>query len=83
VAELFLNITLEHWDQVSTSTCVACSSSPGGRRTDDGAARGRDREHVSTNAFEARPATHYNTSKGAIAMLTRTMAVELGAHGSA
>jgi 3-oxoacyl-[acyl-carrier protein] reductase len=37
---------------------------------------------ASTNAFEGeRGYAHYDASKGAIAMLTRTMAAELGPHG--
>jgi 3-oxoacyl-[acyl-carrier protein] reductase len=37
---------------------------------------------ASTNAFEGEPGyAHYDASKGAIAMLTRTMATELGPHG--
>jgi 3-oxoacyl-[acyl-carrier protein] reductase len=36
----------------------------------------------STNAFEGEAGyAHYNASKGAITMLTRTMATELGQHG--
>jgi 3-oxoacyl-[acyl-carrier protein] reductase len=48
-------------------------------------ARGRGGAIVnmaSTNAFEGeRGYAHYDASKGAIAMLTRTMAAELGPHG--
>jgi NAD(P)-dependent dehydrogenase (short-subunit alcohol dehydrogenase family) len=48
-------------------------------------ARGRGGAIVnmaSTNALEGEAGyAHYNASKGAIAMLTRTMAVELGPHG--
>jgi NAD(P)-dependent dehydrogenase (short-subunit alcohol dehydrogenase family) len=37
---------------------------------------------ASTNAFEGEPGyAHYNASKGGVAMLTRTMAAELGPHG--
>jgi NAD(P)-dependent dehydrogenase (short-subunit alcohol dehydrogenase family) len=37
---------------------------------------------ASTNALEGEAGyAHYNASKGAIAMLTRTMAIELGRHG--
>jgi NAD(P)-dependent dehydrogenase (short-subunit alcohol dehydrogenase family) len=37
---------------------------------------------ASTNALEGEAGyAHYNASKGAIAMLTRTMAIELGPHG--
>lgn len=48
-------------------------------------ARGRGGAIVnmaSTNALEGEAGyAHYNASKGAIAMLTRTMAIELGPHG--
>ena len=37
---------------------------------------------ASTNAFEGEPGyAHYDASKGGVAMLTRTMAAELGPHG--
>jgi 3-oxoacyl-[acyl-carrier protein] reductase len=82
--EPFLDITLEHWDQVldiNLRGMFLVAQAVAARMV----ARGRGGAIVnmsSTNAFEGEAGyTHYNTSKGAITMLTRTMAVELGAHG--
>jgi 3-oxoacyl-[acyl-carrier protein] reductase len=82
--EPFLDITLQHWDQVldiNLRGMFLVAQAVAARMV----ARGRGGAIVnmsSTNAFEGEAGyTHYNSSKGAITMLTRTMAVELGAHG--
>jgi 3-oxoacyl-[acyl-carrier protein] reductase len=82
--EPFLEITLEHWDQVldiNVRGMFLVAQKVAARMV----ARGRGGAIVnmsSTNAFEGEAGyTHYNASKGAISMLTRTMAVELGAYG--
>jgi NAD(P)-dependent dehydrogenase (short-subunit alcohol dehydrogenase family) len=82
--EPFLDITLEHWDQVldiNLRGMFLVAQAVAGRMV----ARGRGGAIVnmsSTNAFEGEAGyAHYNASKGAITMLTRTMATELGAHG--
>jgi 3-oxoacyl-[acyl-carrier protein] reductase len=82
--EPFLDITLEHWDQVldiNLRGMFLVAQGVAARMV----ARGRGGAIVnmsSTNAFEGEPGyTHYNASKGAINMLTRTMAVELGRYG--
>jgi 3-oxoacyl-[acyl-carrier protein] reductase len=82
--EPFLDITLEHWDQVldiNLRGMFLVGQEVASRMV----ARGRGGVIVnmsSTNAFEGEPGyTHYNASKGAITMLTRTMAVELGRYG--
>jgi 3-oxoacyl-[acyl-carrier protein] reductase len=82
--EPFLDITLEHWDQVldiNLRGMFLVAQAVAARMV----ARGRGGAIVnmsSTNAFEGEAGyTHYNASKGAINQLTRTMAVELGAHG--
>ena len=82
--EPFLEITLEHWDQVLDINLrgLFLVAQAVARRM---VARGRGGAIVnmsSTNAFEGETGyAHYNASKGAINQLTRTMAVELGAHG--
>ncbi|HEX9124435.1 MAG TPA: SDR family oxidoreductase [Actinomycetota bacterium] len=82
--EPFLEITLEHWDEVldiNLRGMFLVAQKVAARMV----ARGRGGAIVnmsSTNAFEGEAGyTHYNASKGAITMLTRTMATELGAHG--
>jgi 3-oxoacyl-[acyl-carrier protein] reductase len=82
--EPFLDITLEHWDQVLDINLrgMFLVAQTVARRM---VARGRGGAIVnmsSTNAFEGEAGyAHYNASKGAITMLTRTMATELGQHG--
>jgi len=82
--EPFLDITLEHWDQVMDINLrgMFLVAQAVARRM---VGRGRGGAIVnmsSTNAFEGEAGyTHYNASKGAITMLTRTMATELGQHG--
>ena len=82
--EPFLDITLEHWDQVLDINLrgMFLVAQAVARRM---VARGRGGAIVnmsSTNAFEGEAGyAHYNASKGAITMLTRTMATELGQHG--
>ncbi|MFB3738750.1 MAG: SDR family NAD(P)-dependent oxidoreductase [Candidatus Velamenicoccus archaeovorus] len=82
--EPFLEITTPHWDEILDinlrgSFLVAQKVAMRMVR------RGRGGSIVnmsSTNAFEGEPGyAHYNASKGAIVMLTRTMATELGVHG--
>jgi len=82
--EPFLEITLEHWDQIleiNLRGMFLVAQAVAARMV----ARGRGGAIVnmsSTNAFEGEAGyTHYNASKGAITMLTRTMATELGAYG--
>ncbi len=82
--EPFLDITLEHWDRIldiNLRGMFLVAQKVGARMV----ARGRGGSIVnmsSTNAFEGEAGyTHYNASKGAITMLTRTMATELGVHG--
>lgn len=82
--EPFLDITLEHWDEVldiNLRGMFLVAQTVAERMV----ARGRGGSIVnmsSTNAFEGEAGyAHYNASKGAITMLTRTMASELGVHG--
>jgi NAD(P)-dependent dehydrogenase (short-subunit alcohol dehydrogenase family) len=82
--EPFLEITLEHWDEVldiNLRGMFLVAQAVAVRMV----ARGEGGAIVnmsSTNAFEGEAGyTHYNASKGAISMLTRTMASELGEHG--
>ncbi len=82
--EPFIDITLEHWDQVldiNLRGLFLVAQKVATRMV----ARGRGGAIVnmsSTNAFEGEPGyAHYNASKGALNMLTRTMAVELGPYG--
>jgi 3-oxoacyl-[acyl-carrier protein] reductase len=82
--EPFLEITLENWDRVldiNLRGMFLVAQKVAARMV----TRGRGGAIVnmsSTNAFEGEPGyAHYNASKGAITMLTRTMAVELGPHG--
>lgn len=82
--EPFLQITPERWDrllainlrsQFLVARRVARSMVERGRG-------GSIVNMASTNALEGEAGyAHYNASKGAIAMLTRTMAIELGPHG--
>jgi NAD(P)-dependent dehydrogenase (short-subunit alcohol dehydrogenase family) len=79
--EPFLDITLEHWDKVldiNLRGMFLVAQTVAARMV----ARGRGGSIVnmsSTNAFEGEAGySHYNASKGAITMLTRTMATELG-----
>jgi 3-oxoacyl-[acyl-carrier protein] reductase len=82
--EPFLEITLGHWDQIMDINLrgMFLVAQAVARRM---VARGRGGSIVnmsSTNAFEGEAGyTHYNASKGAISMLTRTMAAELGPRG--
>lgn len=82
--EDFLDITLEHWDTILDINLrgMFLVSQGVARRM---VARGRGGAIVhmsSTNAFEGEVGyAHYNASKGAINLLTRTMAVELGVYG--
>jgi NAD(P)-dependent dehydrogenase (short-subunit alcohol dehydrogenase family) len=81
--EPFLQITSDRWDEILTVNLrgqflvaqrVARSMVDRGRG-------GAIVNMASTNAVEGEAGyAHYNASKGGIAMLTRTMAVELGRH---
>lgn len=79
--EPFLETTLDHWDHVIDINLrgTFLVAQKVARRM---VARGRGGSIVnmsSTNAFEGEAGyAHYNASKGAITMLTRTMATELG-----
>lgn len=82
--EPFLDITLEHWDEVldiNLRGMFLVAQAVARRMT----ARGRGGAIVnmsSTNAVEGEVGyTHYNSSKGAINQLTRTMATELARYG--
>jgi NAD(P)-dependent dehydrogenase (short-subunit alcohol dehydrogenase family) len=82
--EPFLEIASEHWDRVLevnlrgqflVAKRVAAGMVERGRG-------GAIVNMASTNALEGEAGyAHYNASKGAIVMLTRTMAAELGPHG--
>jgi 3-oxoacyl-[acyl-carrier protein] reductase len=82
--EPFLDITTEHWDRILgvnlrgqflVAQQVARSMVRRGRG-------GAIVNMASTNALEGEAGyAHYNASKGAIAMLTRTMAAELAPYG--
>ena len=82
--EPFVEIPAERWDRV-VDVNLRGQFLVAQRVARSMIARGRGGSIVnmaSTNAFEGEPGyAHYNASKGAIAMLTRTMAAELGAHG--
>lgn len=82
--EPFLEITLEHWDQVldiNLRGMFLVAQKVAARMVARGGG-GAIVNMSSTNAFEGEAGyTHYNASKGAITMLTRTMATELGTYG--
>jgi 3-oxoacyl-[acyl-carrier protein] reductase len=82
--EAFLDITLEHWDEVLDINLrgMFLVAQAVARRMVAGGRGGAIVNMSSTNAFEGEAGyAHYNASKGAITMLTRTMATELGQHG--
>ena len=82
--EDFLDITLAHWDQVLDINLrgMFLVSQGVARRMVARGGGGAIVHMSSTNAFEGEVGyAHYNASKAAINLLTRTMAVELGAHG--
>jgi NAD(P)-dependent dehydrogenase (short-subunit alcohol dehydrogenase family) len=81
--EPFLDITLEHWDRVLDINLrgMFLVAQAVARRMVARGLGGAIVNMSSTNAFEGEAGyTHYNASKGAITMLTRTMATELGRH---
>lgn len=81
--EPFLDITLEHWDQILDINLrgMFLVAQAVARRMVAGGRGGAIVNMSSTNAFEGEAGyAHYNASKGAITMLTRTMATELGRH---
>jgi 3-oxoacyl-[acyl-carrier protein] reductase len=82
--EPFLEITLEHWDEVLDINLrgMFLVAQAVARRMVERGRGGAIVNMSSTNAFEGESGyAHYNASKGAITMLTRTMATELGPHG--
>ncbi|MGH2590768.1 MAG: SDR family NAD(P)-dependent oxidoreductase [Actinomycetota bacterium] len=82
--EPFLQIPSERWDQIM-SVNLRGQFLVAQRVARSMVERGRGGAIVnmaSTNALEGEAGyAHYNASKGGIAMLTRTMAIELGPHG--
>jgi NAD(P)-dependent dehydrogenase (short-subunit alcohol dehydrogenase family) len=82
--EPFVDIAAERWDRI-LDVNLRGEFLVAQRVARGMIARGRGGAIVnmaSTNALEGEAGyAHYNASKGGIAMLTRTMAVELGAHG--
>ena len=79
-----LDITLEHWDEILDINLRGMFLVAQGvaRRMTARANGGSIVMMSSTNAFEGEAGyAHYNASKGAITMLARTMAVELGPRG--
>jgi NAD(P)-dependent dehydrogenase (short-subunit alcohol dehydrogenase family) len=79
-----LDVTLAHWDEILDINLrgMFLVAQAVARRMAD---RGRGGSIVlmsSTNAFEGEAGyAHYNASKGAVVMLAKTMAVELGPRG--
>ncbi len=81
--EPFLEVTPEHWDRILEVNLRGMFLVSQGAATRM-AARGRGAIILmaSTNSFEAEPGyAHYDASKGAVVMLMRTMAAELGPRG--
>jgi len=82
--EPFLEIATERWDRL-LAVNLRSQFLVARRVARAMVERGRGGAIVnmaSTNALEGEAGyAHYNASKGAIAMLTRTMAIELGPHG--
>jgi NAD(P)-dependent dehydrogenase (short-subunit alcohol dehydrogenase family) len=82
--EPFVEITAEHWDRILDVNLRGefLVAQRVARAMIARGAGGAIVNMASTNAFEGeRGYAHYDASKGAIAMLTRTMAAELGPHG--
>jgi NAD(P)-dependent dehydrogenase (short-subunit alcohol dehydrogenase family) len=82
--EPFLEIASERWDRLIAVNLRSqfLVAQRVARAMVEGARSGAIVNMASTNAFEGEAGyAHYNASKGAIAMLTRTMAIELGPHG--
>jgi NAD(P)-dependent dehydrogenase (short-subunit alcohol dehydrogenase family) len=82
--EPFLEIAPERWDRLLAVNLRSqfLVAQRVARAMVEGARGGAIVNMASTNALEGEAGyAHYNASKGAIAMLTRTMAIELGPHG--
>jgi NAD(P)-dependent dehydrogenase (short-subunit alcohol dehydrogenase family) len=82
--EPFLEIASERWDRLIAVNLRSqfLVAQRVARAMVEGARGGAIVNMASTNALEGEAGyAHYNASKGAIAMLTRTMAIELGPHG--
>jgi len=82
--EPFLEITTEHWDRILDVNLRGqfLVARRVARSMVERGLGGTIVNMASTNALEAEAGyAHYNASKGAIAMLTRTMAAELGPRG--
>lgn len=82
--EPFLEIATEHWDRVLAVNLRGqfLVARRVARSMVERARAGAIVNMASTNALEGEAGyAHYSASKGAIVMLTRTMAAELGPHG--
>lgn len=82
--EPFLEIASERWDRLLAVNLRSqfLVAQRVARSMVERALGGAIVNMASTNALEGEAGyAHYNASKGAIAMLTRTMAIELGPHG--
>jgi NAD(P)-dependent dehydrogenase (short-subunit alcohol dehydrogenase family) len=82
--EPFLEIASERWDRLIAVNLRSqfLVAQRVARAMVERARGGSIVNMASTNALEGEAGyAHYNASKGAIAMLTRTMAIELGPHG--
>lgn len=82
--EPFLEIASERWDRLLAVNLRSqfLVAQRVARSMVERARGGAIVNMASTNALEGEAGyAHYNASKGAIAMLTRTMAIELGPHG--
>jgi NAD(P)-dependent dehydrogenase (short-subunit alcohol dehydrogenase family) len=82
--EPFLEIASERWDRLIAVNLRSqfLVAQRVARAMVERARGGAIVNMASTNALEGEAGyAHYNASKGAIAMLTRTMAIELGTHG--
>jgi NAD(P)-dependent dehydrogenase (short-subunit alcohol dehydrogenase family) len=82
--EPFLEIASERWDRLIAVNLRSqfLVAQRVARAMVERARGGAIVNMASTNALEGEAGyAHYNASKGAIAMLTRTMAIELGPHG--
>src|SRR5215216_751528 len=84
VREAFVAIDSERWDRIVDVNLRGefFVAQRVARRMIERGRGGSIVNMASTNALQAEAGyAHYNASKGGIAMLTRTMAIELGRHG--
>lgn len=82
--ETYDRITLEHWRKIMAVNADAAFflSQAVAKRMIAAGIKGRIINSSSVNGFMASEGlAHYNASKGAMEMLTRSLAVELGRHG--